>query len=69
MCLITRLVACILQPGTTVSVYRLFNDLPVRREAMVKQSQKEFAKILRLVHAYGIVSSGIKITCSNSSHK
>ncbi|GAU97367.1 hypothetical protein RvY_08678-2 [Ramazzottius varieornatus] len=56
------------QPGTTVVVRKLFNHMPVRRETMVKQSRKEFAKILRLVHAYGIVSSGVRITCSNTSN-
>ncbi|CAG8491776.1 9915_t:CDS:10 [Paraglomus occultum] len=53
--------------GTTVSVQRLFESLPVRQKEFKRNVKREFAKALTLLQAYGIISEGVKITCTNQT--
>ncbi|KAM7142257.1 mismatch repair endonuclease PMS2 [Molossus nigricans] len=51
--------------GTTVSVQQLFYTLPVRHKEFQRNIKKEFAKMIHVLHAYCIISSGIRISCTN----
>ncbi|CAK6446377.1 unnamed protein product [Pipistrellus nathusii] len=51
--------------GTTVSVQQLFYTLPVRHKEFQRNIKKEFAKMVHVLHAYCIISSGIRISCTN----
>ncbi|KAJ3036040.1 Mismatch repair endonuclease pms2, partial [Rhizophlyctis rosea] len=55
--------------GTTVSITNLFEDLPVRHREFKRNIKKEYAKCLELVQAYALVSTGVRITCSNQVGK
>ncbi|XP_013969771.1 mismatch repair endonuclease PMS2 isoform X1 [Canis lupus baileyi] len=51
--------------GTTVSVQQLFYTLPVRHKEFQRNIKKEYAKMVQVLHAYCIISVGIRISCSN----
>ncbi|XP_006859821.1 PREDICTED: mismatch repair endonuclease PMS2 [Chrysochloris asiatica] len=51
--------------GTTVSVQQLFYPLPVRHKEFQKNIKKEYAKMVQILHAYCIISAGIRINCTN----
>lgn len=51
--------------GTTVSVQQLFYTLPVRHKEFQRNIKKEFAKMVHVLHAYCIVSSGVRVSCTN----
>ncbi|XP_012381065.1 mismatch repair endonuclease PMS2 isoform X2 [Dasypus novemcinctus] len=51
--------------GTTVSVQQLFYTLPVRHKEFQKNIKKEYAKMVQVLHAYCIISAGIRINCTN----
>uniref|UniRef100_A0A8C3YHR1 Mismatch repair endonuclease PMS2 n=1 Tax=Catagonus wagneri TaxID=51154 RepID=A0A8C3YHR1_9CETA len=51
--------------GTTVSVQQLFYTLPVRHKEFQRNIKKEFAKMVQVLHAYCIISSGVRVTCTN----
>lgn len=52
--------------GTTVIVKNIFKDLPVRFKEFQKNIKKEFARAVQVLYGYCLVSSGVKITCTNS---
>ena len=56
------------QPGTTIFARNLFHSLPVRREQLTANAKMEFAKLLRLLNGYGIIMTGVRISCSNSTN-
>ncbi|XP_022091474.1 mismatch repair endonuclease PMS2-like [Acanthaster planci] len=60
---------CPRQPGTTVTLQNLFSTLPVRHKEFLRHLKKEFTKMVQLLQAYGIVSSGVKLTCTNQVGK
>ncbi|XP_034525682.1 mismatch repair endonuclease PMS2 isoform X2 [Ailuropoda melanoleuca] len=51
--------------GTTVSVQQLFYTLPVRHKEFQRNIKKEYAKMVQVLHAYCIISAGIRVSCSN----
>jgi DNA mismatch repair protein PMS2 len=52
-------------PGTTVTVDNLFEILPVRRGEFIRSIKKQYQKLIRILHSYAIISSGIKILVVN----
>ncbi|XP_063993159.1 mismatch repair endonuclease PMS2 [Diachasmimorpha longicaudata] len=63
---LTKKKVCAREVGTTVSVRNIFKNLPVRAKEFQKNIKKEFTKALQVLYGYCLVSTGIKITCSNS---
>ncbi|XP_075035760.1 mismatch repair endonuclease PMS2 [Mixophyes fleayi] len=53
------------QQGTTVSIQQLFYTLPVRYKEFQRNTKKEFAKMVQVLQAYCIISSGVRINCTN----
>ncbi|XP_069501736.1 mismatch repair endonuclease PMS2 isoform X2 [Ambystoma mexicanum] len=53
------------QQGTTVSVQQLFYTLPVRHREFLRNIKKEFAKMVQVLQAYCIISTGVRINCTN----
>nr|XP_031532649.1 mismatch repair endonuclease PMS2 isoform X3 [Vicugna pacos] len=51
--------------GTTVSVQQLFYTLPVRHKEFQRNIKKEFAKMVQVLHAYCIISAGVRVSCTN----
>ncbi|XP_069342682.1 mismatch repair endonuclease PMS2 isoform X11 [Eulemur rufifrons] len=51
--------------GTTVSVQQLFYTLPVRHKEFQRNIKKEYARMVQVLHAYCIISAGIRISCTN----
>ncbi|KAI9582399.1 mismatch repair endonuclease PMS2 [Glossina fuscipes] len=54
-------------PGTTVLLTNLFVTLPVRRKDFERNIKKEFAKMCQILQAYCLVSTGIRIRCTNQA--
>ncbi|KAG8236313.1 hypothetical protein J437_LFUL015940, partial [Ladona fulva] len=67
--IITRKTPCARQVGTTVSLKSLFSGLPVRRKEFLRNLQREFAKMTHLLYAYCLVSTGVRISCTNRNQK
>ncbi|CAG8555016.1 5466_t:CDS:10 [Ambispora leptoticha] len=55
--------------GTTVTVKKLFENLPVRFREFKKNARREFMKALNLVQAYAIICSDVRIMCTNQVGK
>lgn len=55
------------QVGTTVSLSNLFKSLPVRHKEFLRNLKREFNKMLQLLYGYCLVSTGIRILCSNTT--
>ncbi|XP_077406561.1 mismatch repair endonuclease PMS2 isoform X2 [Vanacampus margaritifer] len=55
------------QQGTTVSLQQLFLTLPVRHKEFQRNIKKEFTKMVHVLQSYCIISTGVRITCSNQS--
>ncbi|GCB69934.1 hypothetical protein scyTo_0005572 [Scyliorhinus torazame] len=53
------------QQGTTVSVQQLFCTLPVRHKEFQRNIKKEYSKMAQVLQAYCIISTGIRINCTN----
>ncbi|XP_067912696.1 mismatch repair endonuclease PMS2 [Heterodontus francisci] len=53
------------QQGTTVSVKQLFCTLPVRHKEFQRNIKKEYGKMAQVLQAYCIISTGIRINCTN----
>ncbi|XP_069762812.1 mismatch repair endonuclease PMS2 isoform X2 [Narcine bancroftii] len=53
------------QQGTTVNVQQLFNTLPVRHKEFLRNIKKEYSKMVHMLQAYCIISTGVRITCTN----
>uniref|UniRef100_A0A1A8N8Z4 PMS2 postmeiotic segregation increased 2 n=1 Tax=Nothobranchius rachovii TaxID=451742 RepID=A0A1A8N8Z4_9TELE len=53
--------------GTTVTLQQLFYTLPVRHKEFQRNIKKEYAKMLHVLQAYCIVSTGVRLTCSNQN--
>ncbi|CAL1599071.1 unnamed protein product [Knipowitschia caucasica] len=51
--------------GTTVSLQQLFYTLPVRHKEFQRNIKKEYAKMIHVLQSYCIISTGVRITCSN----
>ncbi|KAM5228479.1 mismatch repair endonuclease PMS2 [Ctenodactylus gundi] len=51
--------------GTTVSVQQLFYTLPVRHKEFQRNIKKEYARMVQVLHAYCIISAGVRVSCTN----
>ncbi|XP_078485445.1 mismatch repair endonuclease PMS2-like isoform X2 [Ciona intestinalis] len=58
---------CARRTGTSVILRNIFSTIPVRRKEFMKNIKKEYSKLLNLVSAYCVVSTGVKITCNNET--
>uniref|UniRef100_A0A8D3ADM3 Mismatch repair endonuclease PMS2 n=1 Tax=Scophthalmus maximus TaxID=52904 RepID=A0A8D3ADM3_SCOMX len=57
------------QQGTTVSLQQLFYTLPVRHKEFQRNIKKEYTKMIHVLQSYCIISTGVRITCSNQNEK
>ncbi|KAG8308221.1 hypothetical protein J6590_002307 [Homalodisca vitripennis] len=57
------------QVGTTVTLENIFSTLPVRQKEFHRNLKREFVKMTQLLYAYCLVSTGVKITCTNQTKK
>ena len=55
--------------GTTVTLANLFSTMPVRQKEFHRSLKREFGKLISVMSAYGLVSSGVKIMVTNSKVK
>ena len=53
--------------GTTVTLTDLFSTLPVRYKAFIKTVKREYARMLSVVQAYGLMAAGVRLTVSQLS--
>ncbi|XP_061401293.1 mismatch repair endonuclease PMS2 [Musca vetustissima] len=60
---------CARSIGTTVILANIFEKLPVRRRAFVKNVKKEFTQMCQILQAYGLVCKGVRIKCTNQTNK
>ncbi|PSK40152.1 DNA mismatch repair protein pms1 [Elsinoe australis] len=51
--------------GTTVSVEKLFKNLPVRRRELEKNVKREYGKVLNFLQAYACISTNVRFSVSN----
>ncbi|GAB2220772.1 hypothetical protein Droror1_Dr00008444, partial [Drosera rotundifolia] len=54
------------QIGTTVTVKKLFSNLPVRSKEFRRNIRKEYGKLISLLNGYAIISKGVRFLCSNT---
>ena len=52
--------------GTTLIVSNLFDQMPVRRRDLERNSKKHFANCLSILKSYAVVSQAVRFYCSNS---
>ncbi|KAE8671299.1 DNA mismatch repair protein PMS1 [Hibiscus syriacus] len=57
------------QIGTTVTVKKLFSNLPVRNKEFHRNIRKEYGKLISLLTAYALTAKGVRLVCSNTSGK
>lgn len=57
------------QIGTTVTVKKLFWNLPVRSKEFSRNIRKEYGKLTSLLTAYAIIAKGVRLVCTNTAGK
>ncbi|XWS31708.1 hypothetical protein CRYUN_Cryun23aG0099400 [Craigia yunnanensis] len=57
------------QIGTTVTVKKLFSNLPVRSKEFHRNIRKEYGKLISLLNAYALTAKGVRLVCSNTAGK
>ncbi|KAK8509841.1 hypothetical protein V6N13_093685 [Hibiscus sabdariffa] len=57
------------QIGTTVTVKKLFSNLPVRSKDFHRNIRKEYGKLISLLNAYALTAKGVRLVCSNTTGK
>lgn len=57
------------QIGTTVTVKKLFCNLPVRSKEFRRNIRKEYGKLISLLNAYALIAKGVRLVCTNSTGK
>ncbi|RLU15582.1 hypothetical protein DMN91_012576 [Ooceraea biroi] len=62
---LTRKEPCARERGTTVHVKNIFKNLPVRAKEFQKNLKKEYTRTIQVLYSYCLVSTNIKLTCSN----
>ncbi|CAH1417582.1 unnamed protein product [Lactuca virosa] len=53
------------QVGTTVTVKKLFSNLPVRSKEFHRNIRKEYGKLISLLNAYALTAKGVRMVCTN----
>ncbi|DBA95699.1 hypothetical protein WJX82_003265 [Trebouxia sp. C0006] len=51
--------------GTTVAVKDLFKTLPVRHKEFMRHIKREYAKLVTVLQAYALISTGVRMICTN----
>lgn len=62
---LTKKEPCAREKGTTVHIRNIFKNLPVRAKEFQKNLKKEYARTIQVLYSYCLVSTNIKIACSN----
>ncbi|KAH7327868.1 hypothetical protein B0I35DRAFT_2950 [Stachybotrys elegans] len=57
------------QRGTTVSVERLFHNLPVRRRELERNIKREWQKVIALLNQYACIQTNLKFSVSQQPTK
>lgn len=57
------------QVGTTVTIKKLFCNLPVRSKEFSRSIRKEYGKLVSLLNAYALIAKGVRLVCTNSTGK
>ncbi|XP_030947502.1 DNA mismatch repair protein PMS1 isoform X2 [Quercus lobata] len=57
------------QIGTTVTVKKLFSNLPVRSKEFSRNIRKEYGKLISLLNAYALIAKGVRLVCTNTTGK
>ncbi|KJZ78117.1 hypothetical protein HIM_02754 [Hirsutella minnesotensis 3608] len=57
------------QRGTTVSVDRLFHNLPVRRRELERNIKREWQKVIVLLNQYACIQTNVKLSVSQQPTK
>ncbi|KAL7112718.1 hypothetical protein ACP275_04G019600 [Erythranthe tilingii] len=57
------------QVGTTITVKKLFSNLPVRSKEFRRNIRKEYGKLISLLNAYALIAKGVRLVCSNTTGK
>lgn len=57
------------QGGTTVTVKKLFCNLPVRSKEFSRNIRKEYGKLISLLNAYALIAKGVRFVCTNTTGK
>jgi len=52
--------------GTTVTLANLFSTMPVRQKEFLRSLKSQFSKLVSILSAYGLVSSGVRIMVTNT---
>jgi len=55
--------------GTTVTLKDIFSTMPVRHKEFGRNVKREFNKLCQVLNAYCLVSTGVRIMCSNTLGK
>lgn len=57
------------QIGTTVTVKKIFSNLPVRSKEFGRNIRKEYGKLVSLLNAYALIAKGVRFICTNTTGK
>ncbi|XP_057963527.1 DNA mismatch repair protein PMS1 isoform X2 [Malania oleifera] len=57
------------QIGTTVTIKKLFSNLPVRSKEFSRNIRKEYGKLVSLLNAYAVIAKGVRLICTNTTGK
>ncbi|XP_076037976.1 mismatch repair endonuclease PMS2 isoform X2 [Oratosquilla oratoria] len=57
------------QIGTTVTIQNLFYTLPVRHKEFQRNIKKEFHKMVHVLYSYCLISTGVRLSCTNQNEK
>ncbi|XP_066292993.1 mismatch repair endonuclease PMS2-like [Branchiostoma lanceolatum] len=60
---------CARQQGTTVTIQQIFCTLPVRHKEFLRNLKKEYSRMLTVLYAYCVISTNVRITCTNQAGK
>ncbi|XP_031280569.1 DNA mismatch repair protein PMS1 [Pistacia vera] len=55
------------QIGTTITVKKLFSNLPVRSKEFSRNIRKEYGKLISLLNAYALIAKGVRLVCTNTT--
>ncbi|CAH9079164.1 unnamed protein product [Cuscuta europaea] len=55
------------QVGTTITVKKLFSNLPVRSKEFHRNIRKDYGKLITLLNAYALIAKGVRLLCTNTT--